>query len=227
MGGAADSPFVLGEAGYSVWGRYRDLGTARRYPAGAHIYRQGEGSDRFFYLVSGRVKVYMGRPDGSELTLSIMDAGTTFGESACFDGSPYYASALALQPCAVIVFPRQAALQVMARDPEVAAATLRGVIRKQRLLATQLESMAFLKAPARVALMLHRLATDYGAPVPGGAGTRFTLRLTHAELASMLGTSRVTVSRVIGALIRSGILSKQKWELIVLDPERLRELARA
>lgn len=216
----ADSPFVRGEAG-GFWNRYRDLGALRQYAAGALIYQQGEHSDCFYYLISGRVKVYVSRPDGSEQVMAFMEPGTAFGESACFDGLPYYASAAALRPSTVCIFTRDAVLAAAARDPAILAELFKGVVRKQRLLATQVESLSFLKAPSRVALMLARLAADYGLPLPDGRGKRLGLRLTHEEIASMLGTSRVTVSREISALIKEGILGKDKWNIVVLDEERL------
>lgn len=220
----SDSPFVRDEQG-GFWGRLRPLGTIRTYPAGATVYQQGELSDHFYYLISGRVKIAIGRPDGSEKIIAIMEPGTTFGDSACFDGLPYYASAVALRPAQVCVVSREAAFAAAQHDMQIMQELLKGLIRKQRLLAMQVEAMAFLKVPARIALILARLASDYGRPLPGGRGKRLTLRLTHEELASVIGTSRVTVSKVIGDLLRAGILEKHKWDLIVVDEERLWQMA--
>jgi CRP-like cAMP-binding protein len=49
--------------------------------------------------------------------------------------------------------------------------------------------------------------------------------MSHEVLASMIGVSRVTVTRQIGALVRSGIIDRDKRHLIVLHPHRLHELA--
>lgn len=216
----ADSPFVRSEQG-GLSERFRELGTVRRFAPGALIYQQGACSDCLYHLLSGRVKIFLDRPGGSHKLLAIMDPGTTFGESACFDGLPYFASAMALRPCEVLVCERATVLAAMARNAELAVEVLRGVIRKQRLLAMQVEAMTFLKAPARIALLLARLSGDYGTPVHGGRGKRLSLRLTHEEIASIVATSRVTVSREIGALIRQGVLAKDKWDIIVLDEARL------
>ena len=113
----------------------------------------------------------------------------------------------------------------MATRPEIMLEIFRSITRKQRLFALQLETAMFRKAPARVAFILSRLATYYGVPVAEGGGMRISLHLSHEVLASMIGMTRVTVTRQIGALIRDGIVSRDRRFLIVRRPERLLERA--
>lgn len=201
------------------------LASLRSYPKGAFIYQQGEISTRFYQLVSGRVRLFLGNNDGREHVLAIVEPGGLFGEAACFDGLPYHTTTVTVQPSTLRVFPREAMLEAMRAQPDVTLEVLRSITRKQRLFALQLESAMFKKAPARVAFILSRLATYYGAPVAGGRATRIALHLSHEVLASMIGVTRVTVTREIGALIRDGIVTRDKRHLIVRQPERLLERA--
>lgn len=201
------------------------LGVVRRYPRGVFIYQQGEVSNRFYQLVSGRIRIFTGHPDGREHVLAIVEPGGLFGEAACFDGVPYYTTAVTAQPSAIRVYPREAMLEAMRIQPEISLEIIRSITRKQRLFALQLETAMFRKAPARVALILSRLATYYGAPILGGRATRIGLHLSHEVLASMIGVTRVTVTREIGALIRDGIITRDKRYVIVLHQERLLERA--
>jgi CRP-like cAMP-binding protein len=203
------------------------LASLKSYPKGTFIYQQGETSNRFYQLVSGRVRLFLGNKDGREHVLAIVEPGGLFGEAACFDGLPYHTSTVTVQPSTVRVFPRQAVLEAMRARPEVTLEVLRSITRKQRLFALQLESAMFKKAPARVAFILSRLATYYGAPAAGGRGTRVALHLSHEILASMIGVTRVTVTREIGTLIREGIVTRDKRHLIVRQPDRLLERASA
>jgi len=220
----SNSPFMQADRG-GFWGRYLDQAVRSLYAEGAPFYRQGDQSDTFYFLTAGRVRIYIARSDGSEKTVAIMEPGTAFGESACYDELPHFASAVALRPCEVYQFHRDTALQAMSKDPLLLRAVLQAQIRKQRLLSMQVEDMTFLKVRVRVAHTLGRLANEYGEPEPDGRGRRLTFRLTQEELASILGTSRVTISREISALVRQGILAKDKWDLIVLDEDRLRQIA--
>jgi CRP/FNR family cyclic AMP-dependent transcriptional regulator len=201
------------------------LASLRKYPKRVFVYQQGEVSHHFYQLVSGRIRIFNGQADGREQVLALVEPGGLFGEAACFDGVPYYTSAVTLKPSAVRVFSRETVLDAMRDDPEILLEVLRSVIRKQRLFALQLETMMFRKAPARVALILARLATYYGAPAALGSGTRIGLHLSHEALAAMIGLTRVTVTREIGALIRDGIITRDKRHLVVLHQEQL--LARA
>jgi CRP/FNR family transcriptional regulator len=112
----------------------------------------------------------------------------------------------------------------MRAQPDVMLEVLRSITRKQRLFTLELESVMFRKAAARVALILARLATYYGERLAGGH-LRIRLHLTHEVLASMIGLTRVTVTREIGALIRDGIVARDRRHLVVLQAERLRERA--
>jgi len=201
------------------------LASLKSYPKGAFVYQQGEMSNRFYQLVSGRIRLFLGNNDGREHVLAIVEPGGLFGEAACFDGLPYHTTTVTVQPSTVRVFPRKAMLEAMRAQPEVTLEVLRSITRKQRLFALQLESAMFKKAPARVAFILSRLATYYGAPVAGGRGTRVALHLSHEVLASMIGVTRVTVTREIGALIREGIVTRDRRHLIVRQPDRLLERA--
>lgn len=201
------------------------LASVRRYPRGAFVYRQGDLSRHFYQMISGRVRILNGHPDGREQVLAIVEPGGLFGEAACFDGVPYYTAAVTVQPSVVRVFSRETVLEAMRANPDILLEMLRSVIRKQRLFALQLETLTFRKAPARVALILARLATYYGASGPGGRGTRIGLHLSHEVLAAMIGVTRVTVTREIGALIREGIITRDRRHLVVLQHERLLQRA--
>ena len=201
------------------------LGSVRKYAKGVFIYQQGDLSNRFYQLLSGRICISLGHCDGRERVLALVEPGGLFGEAACFDGVPYCTTAVTVQTSTVRVFAREVMLEAMRSHPDIMLEVLRSITRKQRLFALALETAMFRKAPARVALILSRLATYYGVPVAGGRATRIGLHLSHEVLASMIGMTRVTVTREIGALIRDGIITRDKRYLIVLHPERLLERA--
>src|SRR5258708_19539662 len=68
------------------------LGRKQSFTRGEYVYQQGQVSSVFYQLLSGRVRVFISRPDGSQRLLGIVEPGATFGESSCFDRLPYYAS---------------------------------------------------------------------------------------------------------------------------------------
>ena len=67
----------------------------KRYEKGDTIFREGDPSERFHTIVSGRVKIVKFAPFGKELILEIFGPGDPFGAVAAYEGRPFPASALA------------------------------------------------------------------------------------------------------------------------------------
>jgi len=222
----ADSP-IFAPGFETIWERYAGLASRETYRRNTVVFEAGEPADRFYYLVSGRVKVYVARPDGQERILSIAEWGNTVGTSSCFDASTRYVSCATLAETTALAFTRDAVIAAMAMDPELTAVVLSSLARKQRGLTLQAHAAALLSTSARVALLLCHLAAAYGTPSEPSGETQLKIRMSTESLASVLGVARATLSRELSRLVRDGIIRKRKWELIVLDYDKLRQCAGA
>jgi CRP-like cAMP-binding protein len=193
----------------------------RTYQRGALIYQQGERRDEFFQLVTGRVRIYIAMANGSERVLSYAEPGSTFGESACFDEKPYYTTSVAVRTSQVRVFKRNAVLRFASDRPEVLHHIFRALARKQRILAMHLSAEG-LSARERAVVLLNDLIDAYGDDVDDGRHVRLHTGLSIEELASLVGVTRVTMSRELSELARRGVVAKEGLDIIVLDPLELR-----
>jgi CRP/FNR family transcriptional regulator, cyclic AMP receptor protein len=198
--------------------------TVRLYPRGAVIYRQGESGAHFYQLLSGRVRIFIAMASGTERVLSYAEPGSTFGESACFDERPYYTTAVAVRLSELRVIPRDAVLRAARDTPEVLRDVFRALVRKQRQLAMHVAAER-LCARDRATLLLNFMVEAYGDSVTGSPGVRLHLGVSIEELASMVGVTRVTMSRELSHLVRRGTVAKEGLDIIVLDPGALREAA--
>jgi CRP-like cAMP-binding protein len=220
----AESPIVA--PGYeTLWERYTALASRRTFRKNTIVFESGETADCFFYLLSGRVKVFSRGADGQERILSICEWGNTVGTSSCFDASPRSVSCATLAETTVLAFTRDAVIRAMATDSEIIAVVLSSLARKQRALMLQAHASALLSISARVALLLCHLAAAYGTDVDQPGEMRLMIHMSTENLASVLGIARATLSRELSRLVRSGIIRKRKWDLIVLDYARLRAQA--
>ena len=113
------------------------------------------------------------------------------------------------------------ALSDSAREKMDAA---RALVRKQRQLAMHVAAER-LCARDRAILLLNSLVEAYGDHVAGSRGVRLHLGLSIEELASMVGVTRVTMSRELSDLVRRGTVAKEGLDIIVLDPGALRQAA--
>src|SRR5258708_17599706 len=189
------------------------LGRKQSFTRGEYVYQQGQVSSVFYQLLSGRVRVFISRPDGSQRLLGIVEPGATFGESSCFDRLPYYASAQAMVTSIARVLRRNDVLRAAQNDPSVSLDIFRALVRKQRLLAVEAASVA-LRSRDRVLMMLEHLTEAYGRPEEDG-WIRLSVGVSTEELASLIGVTRVTLSRDISSLVKMGLLKKNGRDILV------------
>jgi CRP/FNR family cyclic AMP-dependent transcriptional regulator len=216
----ARSPF-LREGDAQVWTSIADLGEHRTISRGEIIYQQGEHARRMFYLVRGRVKLTMGNAMGMERLVTIVEARSSFGEAAAFAGLPYHISATAMEKSDLLSFDAETLLGAMLQHPNLLREVLTQIAYKQRIVAIQAESIVFHSPTERVALLLLHLSASYGVVLPGEQGTKVEVRVPLADLAGILGMSRITLSREIAKLQRAGIVTKDKRDIVVLDARAL------
>ena len=122
------------------------------------------------------------------------------------------------------MIPRDAVLRAVSDTPEVLRDVFRALVRKQRQLAMHVAAER-LCARDRATLLLNSMVEAYGDAVAGSRGIRLHLGLSIEELASMVGVTRVTMSRELSDLVRRGTVAKEGLDIIVLDPGALRQAA--
>ena len=194
------------------------FGQRRRFRRHQILYEQGTTSTRFYLVLSGLIQVSMVRVDGVEVVLEYMGPGTLCGEGAAFDRQPRFSSASAVEDSEVIEFDTLQIDNVFRQRPEFAAALLRVTSLKQRVLAVRLEHMASRRPEVRIMDLLQRLqemfAVDYGG------GRLLATHITHEQIASMTGTSRVTVTRAMRWLRDKGQIDIIDGHILVkAEPE--------
>jgi len=205
--------------------RIAALGTARRYARGEHVYRQGELSTRFHLVLSGRVRIYLHRPDGTERSLAYAETGATLGEAASVDGRPRHLAATCTQHSQIVSVTRDALLTAARTDPELLLEITRRIAYKQRVMQLHV-LIEGLPARERVILLLGHLVEAYGE-VALDTTTRLSIRPAVDELALLVGLTRVTMSRELSRLVAEGLVGKEGRGIIVRDLPDLRRRVHA
>src|SRR5262245_59965458 len=99
----AEKQGLCGLLPHEVWRALLTAGTAKCFPVGALLMRQGGSGTHILVLTSGNVKVTRVESHGDELLLAIRGPGEIIGEIAVMDGSARSASVTALSPCITYV----------------------------------------------------------------------------------------------------------------------------
>ena len=121
------------------------------FPPGQLIYLQGTAANCFYYLKSGRVKIFINSEDGSEKILTVYDAGNLFGEASFFDELPRVSSAITVTRCEIVRIDRQVLADEMSNNPEIMLTLMKDLSRTVRMLSGHVDNMAFLRADQRIA----------------------------------------------------------------------------
>lgn len=189
---------------------FEDINFTRKFHKGDIIYYQGDMPTAFYYLKSGRVRVYMTSPDGVEHTLSSAESGDILGEAAFFDKMPRISSAEALSEAVVAVISEDLLLTLTKENPRLALELLKMQALRVRELSAQLDAMTFLNADERIARLLLANINEKGE-----------VFLTHEQIADATGVTRVTVSKILGELREKGFIRTEYRRIVVIDAETL------
>ena len=190
--------------------RKKDLDTiashtlAKTYPAHTILMREGAKSDSLFIILYGKVKVYISDDEGGEAILNIQGAGEYFGEMALLDEAPRSASVMTMESTRVAMITKSAFKDCLASHPDIAYNLIRSLTQRVRGLSGSVRNLALLDVYGRVARTLIDLAQ------PADQHMVIAQKLTHQNIADMVGASREMVSRILKDLSNKGYIKVER-----------------
>jgi CRP/FNR family transcriptional regulator/CRP/FNR family cyclic AMP-dependent transcriptional regulator len=203
-----------------TWSAIEALGERRWIDRGAVLFRAGDAANNLYVIVTGRVKVILYSRDGEEALGTVLGTGEVLGSVSLLDGRPRGITATADERTEVLMLPRNALESLVATSPTVALDVYRLLIRQLRRSYAFIEDTIFLDVAGRVAKKLLELADEYGEATDGGL--LIELPLTQLELATMVGVTRETVNKHLGAYRARGIIDVRDHRILIRQPETLR-----
>lgn len=189
------------------------LTTVKEYPKDTPVLHQMDPGDSMFIIADGKVKVSRYGEDGREIILTTLGAGDFFGEMALLDSEPRSADVTTKLPSVLLSIKREDFLAHIRQYPSVAIGVLIEMSRRLRRADEKIGNLALLDVYGRVARVLLDISETEG--VVTDEGITIENRPTHQEIASMIGTSRETVSRVLSDLAKDGYLTIQGKKIII------------
>jgi CRP/FNR family transcriptional regulator len=150
--------------------------------------------------------------------LTLLERGDIFGERALV-GARAAVHCEAFEDTLVCVLRREDFEDLVRRRPELALRVVRVLAERLREAEETIERLALHDVPARLAALLLRLAEAYGEP--HGDGRRLALRVTHQDLAGMIGATRETVTLTLNRFREEGLIAVEDRHIIVRDPAAL------
>jgi CRP/FNR family transcriptional regulator, cyclic AMP receptor protein len=202
--------------------RIAELSRMHEFPRGQLILGPNSDPDLIYLVKTGRVKISTFSPEGKEQILALLERGDVFGELAPAM-APVPTQVEAFDHCIVCTLHRPLFEEILRHSPEVGVRVIRVLARRLRAAEQEIEDLALRNVPGRLAALLLRLGEEYGEP--HDQGIRLSLRLTHQDVAHMVGSTRETVTTLINRFREEGLIAVDHRVLVILEPDRLRQIA--
>ena len=198
-----------------------ELGERFRVTARDVIFRQGDPSVSIFFVESGTVKLSYIDPTGKRIALAPRGPGDIFGELSLIGEPKRGQHAEALEEGVIIQVGREQFLNFVRHRPELLLQLLEVLGQRIRELEGLVQDLAFRDIESRLSRQLLLLSSEYGIKTKNGILIGF--RLTHRDLAEMIGSARENTTMALNRLARQGLLDKRRYQIVIKDPEGLRE----
>ena len=187
----------------------------KNYSKDTTIVEENEMGETLYMILSGKVKVTNIGPDGKEVILSVLGPGEFFGEMALLDEEPRSANVVSMEKTEMMLLRRKEFMTLLENNSEILSMLLAILSGRLRHANAQIRSLALLDVLGRIARLLLESAHKEGRKLLDGSVV--FRRPTHQEIASMVGTSRETVSRMIGDLSRDGYIKISGKDIIIRE----------
>lgn len=191
----------------------------RKFPRGTPVYLPSDQADSVLLLAEGRVKIGSFTEEGKQTILAFIEPGELFGELALLGTDQREEYAETVEKSTVILISGEVMQQLLVENPEVSLGVTKLFgLRRQRI-ERRLKYLLFRSNRERLIHLLIELAEQYGRAVEGGIELR--IKLSHQDLANIIGSTRETVTVVLGELQAEGSLKLGRRKIVLSDVARL------
>ena len=196
----------------------------RSLPAQTALFRQSEEARCLYVICSGFLKLTAGSSQHRQMIVRVAGPGSILGLYAVLSHGVYEVSAESLTETQLRLVDRESFLLFMHCHKEAQMRATQCICQEYRFALQDACRISFMDtAAARLGRLLLELAHQLGEHVIDGA-FRFPLLLTHEELASMVCTTRETVTRTLCQFRKEGWISIDDSVVTLHHPERLQTL---
>lgn len=184
------------------------------------LFREGDTANFIFIVKTGRIKLFKTSPEGRELSIKILRPSEYFCCAPLYLDGKYSVSAMATEDSAVVMIPSKDFKEIIGVSvSEIGLRIIRGLCSKIKYLSVLAENLSFKDVEQRILTALLHLSEEK-APKENIV----SLSVSHQDIASMTGTVREVVSRIMSRLKKEGIIVDSNAKGFKIDKERLSRL---
>lgn len=190
---------------------------------GAALFWEGDSADKLYYVIEGRVRISKTLEDGRTLILYLHKNGDLFGQFDPFQDSRHTFSAEATTDSRIGIVLRKDLEVLLWQHGDLAIEFMKWMGLMHRLTQTKIRDLLMLGKPGALCSLLIRLGNTYGTTT-SGEGTLVQHKMSHSEMADMIGTARESVNRMMGELRREDVIDYRDGCIVIKKMDHLRRV---
>jgi len=193
----------------------------KKYSKGTVLFMEGDPGEAFYFVQSGKVKIYKTALDGREHIFTIINEGGVFAEVTLFNSTSYPASAEVIEDSEIGMIKNSDLENLIKQNADIALQIIKIFSKKLFQSQQKVKELALGDTYGRTALTILKLAREQG--IETAEGVQLKLDLSRQDLANMIGTARETVSRALSQFKKDGLIDIKGKKMIIKDIEQLEE----
>jgi CRP/FNR family transcriptional regulator len=204
---------------------YTKIGVDATFQRGATLFTEDSRAEGVFVICSGQVKLSCTSREGKTLILKIAMPGDVLGLAAVVGGTPHEVTAETATPTRIKNIRRDDFLKFLERNGE-------GSLHAAKSLADEYKAAFFdarrLALSGSAAGRLASVLLEWGKASTGCGQhkeMKFTMALTHEELANLVGSSRETITRMLGKFRKERLIDVRGASISILSPDVLERMS--
>ena len=200
-------------------GRLEQRARMREFPRNSAIYLPSDIADGVFLLGQGRVRICSNTGDGKQSILAFIDPGEVFGELSLVQGGEREERAEAAVDSQVILLPGEELRRLLEESASLSLGVTKLIGLRRKRIERRLRNLLFRSNRDRLLHLLLELTEQYGKTIT--EGVLLDVRLSHQELASIIGVTRESVTTLLGGMQLEGLLLVSRQKVVIRNIQRL------
>jgi CRP/FNR family transcriptional regulator len=202
---------------------FDSIGVQATLPKGAKLFQEDGASNGVFVICTGQVKLSCASKEGKTLILKIAMPGDVLGLGAVISNSRYEVTAEAIEPTRIKSIRREEFLSFIQKHGQASLHAAKALSEEYKAAFFDARRLALSgSAAGRLANVLLEWGRTSSCGKPE---MRFTMALTHEDLANLVGSSRETVTRMLGRFKKEKLIQMRGSSILILSPEKLEQLS--